>query len=144
MSIKSAPASNGSAPVRCLFSLLVLKDFPLVVDIDKLVKAIVTDIINKIPAANISAKFHNSLVGMIVSVCSSIRKSKGLSRVVLSGGVFQNAFLLTRVVPRLEMSGFQVYVPTKVPPNDGGISLGQAMIAHAMVAEEKNQIPIEG
>ncbi len=122
----------------------LFKGFPLVVDIDTLVKAIVTDIINEIPASIISSKFHNSLVEMIVSVCSSIRKRKGLSRVVLSGGVFQNAFLLTRVVPRLEMNGFQVYVPQKVPPNDGGISLGQAIIANARVAEDKNPIPIEG
>jgi hydrogenase maturation protein HypF len=58
-----------------------------------------------------------------------LRGSKGINDVVLSGGVFQNNFLLSRLVKKLQLQGFTVYTHKKVPCNDGGISLGQAVIA---------------
>jgi hydrogenase maturation protein HypF len=63
-----------------------------------------------------------------------IQKDTGLERVVLSGGVFQNALLLTRTKNELHRREFEVFVPTKLPPNDGGISFGQALIANAQAA----------
>ncbi len=109
-------------------------DFPIAIGVQELIRAIVEDIRKGKSASHISAKFHNSLVEMIVSVSSLIRQKEGLERVVLSGGVFQNAFLLTRLLPRMESCGFHLYVPKKVPPNDGGISLGQAAIANARIS----------
>lgn len=121
-----------------------LAGLPIVAGIKELIKAIVKDLINRTPSSLISAKFHNSVVDMTVSVCVEIRRTKGLNEAALSGGVFQNAFILTRLVPRLKNLGFKVYVPTKVPPNDGGISLGQAAVANARLTENGTQYTKEG
>jgi hydrogenase maturation protein HypF len=69
----------------------------------------------------ISAKFHNTLAEIIVAVARRF----GPAQVALSGGCFQNRRLLERTVGRLETEGFRPYWHQRVPPNDGGISLGQ-------------------
>jgi hydrogenase maturation protein HypF len=79
----------------------------------------------------ISGRFHGTVACMVEEVCCRIRKEKGPDRVVLSGGVFQNMLLLATCMNKLEMQGFKVYIHRKVPANDGGISLGQAVIAMA-------------
>jgi hydrogenase maturation protein HypF len=66
-----------------------------------------------------------------VAGCELLRESSGLGTVALSGGVFQNLLLLGTVVSLLEARGFQVLTHSRVPPNDGGISLGQAVVAAA-------------
>jgi len=67
---------------------------------------------------------------MILSLCQVISAKTGLTQVVLSGGVFQNRLLLKKTIPRLESEGFEVFTHRQVPCNDGGISLGQAVIAN--------------
>jgi hydrogenase maturation protein HypF len=67
---------------------------------------------------------------MIAEVCERLRAESGLERVALSGGCYQNSLLLSLVLPRLEERGFQVLLHKQVPCNDGGLSLGQAVIAH--------------
>jgi hydrogenase maturation protein HypF len=67
----------------------------------------------------------------VVEVCRRLRAAEGLDRVCLSGGTFQNLYLLERAVAGLRSSGFEVFLHAKVPPNDGGIALGQAVIANA-------------
>lgn len=106
-------------------------DNPMRVKVEPLIKAIIDDILQGTAVAKISARFHNSVADMTVSVCQRIQQTTGLQRVVLGGGVFQNMFLLHRLVSKLEESGFQVFIPRQVPVNDGGISLGQAAIANA-------------
>ncbi len=76
-----------------------------------------------------AGKFHNTLVGMITGVLKRVRDETGLNRVVLSGGVFHNQILLLRLVQRLLETEFIPYHHQQVPPGDGGISLGQAVIA---------------
>jgi len=78
----------------------------------------------------ISARFHNSLVNVGVDVCRRIREQGGPRKVTLSGGVFQNRFLLERMKAALESAGFGVLIHHQVPCNDGGLSLGQAVIAN--------------
>jgi len=77
----------------------------------------------------LSARFHNSIAEAIVTVCQELRRQHTLSQIVLSGGVWQNMFLLRRAISRLEQDGFTVLVHRQVPTNDGGLSLGQALIA---------------
>jgi hydrogenase maturation protein HypF len=72
---------------------------------------------------------------MFAELCSEIRKDKGLDRVALSGGVFQNSILLAGLSHALEKKGFRVYTHKMVPANDGGISLGQAVAAAAMATD---------
>jgi hydrogenase maturation protein HypF len=103
---------------------------PMVIDPKETVRGIVSDLIEKVSVSKISGRFHRTIARMIAETCKSIRLREGLNRVVLSGGVFQNTFLLTFSMDALKASGFEVYIHHDVPPNDGGISLGQAIIAH--------------
>ena len=90
-----------------------------------MVEAILSDVSRGVSAGHISAKFHNALAEGVVAVA----KLAGQNRVVLSGGCFQNRYLTERVVRRLQGAGFRPYWHQRVPPNDGGIALGQVVAA---------------
>ena len=77
------------------------------------------------PVGEISAKFHNTLVEIIVAIARRV----GEPRIVLTGGCFQNRYLIERSVRKLSQAGFQPYWHQRVPPNDGGIALGQVVAA---------------
>ena len=96
-----------------------------------LVRAVVEDLEAGVPVPLVAARFHNGLAGATVAACQALRDDSGLGTVALSGGVFQNMLLLERTVAGLEQTGFRVLVHSRVPPNDGGISLGQAAVAAA-------------
>jgi hydrogenase maturation protein HypF len=98
---------------------------PSVVDWCPMLRQIVGEVRDGVPAGVIAAKFHNTLVEMIVEVA----RHAGETRVVLSGGCFQNRYLTERTVQRLLESGFRPYWHQRVPTNDGGISLGQIVDA---------------
>ena len=91
----------------------------------------VEDIISGVPPSSVSAKFHLGVAHLIASVARRTREERRLNRIVLSGGVFQNMFLLRNVRGILKADGFEVFTHSRVPTNDGGISLGQAAIANA-------------
>jgi len=86
-----------------------------------IILGILADLEKGISSSIISAKFHNTLVMIILEIL----KLSGLQKVVLSGGCFQNVFLLERAIKKLESEGFTVYRHQRIPTNDGGISLGQ-------------------
>ena len=98
---------------------------PLVVDWEPMLHAILFDIQDHAPAGVISARFHNTLVEMIVESANRA----GEKIVVLTGGCFQNRYLSERAVARLREAGFEPYWHRRVPPNDGGIALGQIWAA---------------
>jgi hydrogenase maturation protein HypF len=104
---------------------------PLIVRATEIIEAVLADVSAAVPIEIIAARFHNTLAGLIAAVCEAIRAQYGLTTVALSGGVFQNEFLLMRAVCELEEQGFRVLTHRQVPANDGGISLGQAAIAAA-------------
>jgi hydrogenase maturation protein HypF len=106
------------------------KKQPMVVDPKEMVRGIVQDLIRGRSPSRISGKFHRTVARLVVEMCRRIRSDMGLDRVALSGGVFQNILLLTLVFEGLKEAGFKVYTHHLVPTNDGGISLGQAVIAH--------------
>ncbi|MGC2400687.1 MAG: carbamoyltransferase HypF [Acidobacteriaceae bacterium] len=87
------------------------------------------------PRGEISACFHNTLSAAIGELCARIGTSDGLNRVCLSGGSFQNLYLLDHTVVELRRRGFEVFLHTQVPANDGGLSLGQAVIANQRLHE---------
>jgi hydrogenase maturation protein HypF len=97
------------------------------------IRDIVADLIRRIPATVIAAKFHNAVASLIFQVARRIRAERRLHRVALSGGVFQNRLLLKRTTRLLESTGFEVLTHSRVPPNDGGIALGQAVVGDAVV-----------
>jgi len=96
-----------------------------------LVRAVVEELEAGVPAPLVAARFHNGLARVTVAACQALRDATGLETAALSGGVFQNLLLLERTVAGLEQAGFRVLVHSRVPPNDGGISLGQAAVAGA-------------
>ncbi|HTT55425.1 MAG TPA: carbamoyltransferase HypF [Streptosporangiaceae bacterium] len=104
---------------------------PFTVTAADLVHAAAGDLLDGVPAAVVSARFHRGVADFIVAGCQLLRSSSGLGTVALSGGVFQNLLLLGTVTGLLEADGFRVLTHSRVPPNDGGISLGQALVAAA-------------
>jgi hydrogenase maturation protein HypF len=96
-----------------------------------LIRAVVDDLGRGAPPGIVAMRFHRGLAAGVVSACRAVRAERGLTTVACSGGVFQNALLLGLVVDGLEADGFRVLLHSRVPPNDGGISLGQAACAGA-------------
>ncbi|MCA1552937.1 MAG: carbamoyltransferase HypF, partial [Chloroflexi bacterium] len=105
-----------------------------VLRVDVTLRAMVADLQRDAAASVISAKFHNTIAYAVARVCADLRTKRGFNQVALGGGVFQNALLLTRTLSALDAAQFAVFVPTKLPPNDGGISFGQALVANAQLA----------
>ncbi len=111
------------------FSIIEQDDLS-VVKLQDLFSAIIYDLQSNTTRATIAAKFHNTIAQMIKRLCQVISNKTSITQVVLSGGVFQNRLLLRKAVSLLEDGGFTVFTHQQVPCNDGGISLGQAVIAN--------------
>lgn len=104
-----------------------------------LLAAVVSDTQRQVPTGVIGQRFHHTLATIVRTVCEHIRQKEGLTTVALSGGCWQNRLLLSATISRLQEAGFSVYVHHQVPANDGGISLGQAVVAAARLgAYQKN------
>jgi len=95
------------------------------------IRCAVQDLLDGVSHSEISGKFHLSVANLISRMAQSIRAEHGLNRVALSGGVFQNMLLLKHVFALLRNAGFEVFTHSRVPTNDGGISLGQVAVANA-------------
>jgi hydrogenase maturation protein HypF len=106
------------------------------IKVKELFSAIIKDLQNNVSQARIAARFHNTIARIILNVCQAIYKETGITQVVLSGGVFQNRLLLRRAVSLLEAEDFKVFTHCRVPCNDGGISLGQVVVANFSITEK--------
>ncbi len=106
-------------------------DLPFGISGFDLVREAAEDLAARTPREIVAARFHNGVAALIEAGCLLLRERHGLGTVALSGGVFQNLLLLHGTVGRLEARGFRVLVHSRVPCNDGGISLGQAVVAAA-------------
>ncbi len=116
------PSEDGAYP-------LAIRDDQI--EVGALLKALVADFRRGTSLARISARFHNGLVAGIRTICNEIRMKTGVHEVALSGGVWQNKVMLIKTMACLQADGFRVYVHQRVPTNDGGVALGQAMVAAA-------------
>lgn len=96
---------------------------------NKTIQEIVEDLKNNISTSKISAKFHNTIVDVIIENAKKIRTQTQLNKVVLSGGTFQNKYLTENLETKLKSLNFEVFTQSKIPMNDGGISFGQLAIA---------------
>jgi hydrogenase maturation protein HypF len=117
------------------YPFLVRGSEPFVVDWRPMIEAIVEEISARCSAGAIAAKFHNTLAEMVVAVARRIEQE----RVVLTGGCFQNCQLTERCVQRLIDAGFRPYWHQRVPPNDGGIALGQIVAASLAAVAHKRE-----
>ena len=101
-----------------------------------IVRGIVDDLHKRVPASAIAYKFHNVIADIVKNVTLRVKEKTGIGKVALSGGVFQNRLLLGLALGKLTEAGFICYYQKKIPCNDGGISLGQAIIANEMVKKQ--------
>ncbi len=109
-----------------------------IVDFSATIKAIVSDVIDGVDKGRTAAMFHNTVVAAVSEMTMRICDTTGLKDVLLSGGTFQNAYLLDNTISRLKTLGLNVYTNEKVPCNDGGISLGQAYGARRLVCAQRS------
>jgi hydrogenase maturation protein HypF len=112
-----------------------------VVRLRELFAALVADVEAGVTVEEVAWRFHHTVAQMIVEVCQRIAAETGLRVVALSGGCFQNRLLLSLTIPALGAAGFRVLLHRRVPCNDGGLSLGQAVIAHFATQTEDTEEP---
>jgi len=112
---------------------LDLKDSSYIINPRPIFENIFYDLNMSRPIGLIACKFHNTVVQFTVNLCKLIREESGINRVCLSGGVFQNVYLLNRTINKLREEEFEVFYNSKIPTNDGGIALGQAFILNAIL-----------
>ena len=118
--------------VRDCYSFgVVEEEAPWVVDFGPTLRELVEDRTRGTEVGVVAARFHNTVAAAVADVCLRLSEKHGLVDVAVSGGVFQNRLLLTRLAGALESAGLSVYLNSLVPPNDGGLSLGQAAVAAA-------------
>jgi hydrogenase maturation protein HypF len=100
------------------------------IDAGAVMRAIVADLLNGASPAEVATKFHRGVAALAVDVSERIRRRTGIETVALSGGVYQNVALLELTVDALVARGFMVLTHQSVPPNDGGLALGQVLVGH--------------
>jgi len=136
-----AAASEGEATES--YPFVFCPGDPFQADLRPAIAAIVRDFVAGTPVPDIAARFHRTVADVVVEACLRIRQSEGLNRVCLSGGTFQNLLLLRRAVQGLRESAFKVFVHHRVPANDGGLSLGQVVIANEVLSAGTGQANTE-
>ncbi len=100
-----------------------------IVETGQIVGGVVRDVMDGAAPGNVAARFHRTMAEVVVACCVRVREALGTGAVALSGGTFQNVLLLGQVIEGLAERGFTVYRHRRVPANDGGIALGQAVLA---------------
>jgi hydrogenase maturation protein HypF len=129
-------AAKGPANQGYLFRLRP-EDEGWVVETRETVTGVVEDLLAGRDVGEISSRFHRTVAEMVVAGCQELRKDGGVSAVALSGGTFQNMLLLGQVIGLLEEKGFDVYRHRRVPANDGGLALGQAVLADVLIRQKE-------
>jgi hydrogenase maturation protein HypF len=111
--------------------------------VHELFQGILEEVHASIPIGQIGANFHKTIANMAINICQCAREATGLNEVALSGGVWQNQILLELVRQCLQQAEFTVYFHKKVPTNDGGLSLGQAVVANHIIAKQYSSEGVE-
>jgi len=117
-----------------------LFEFNQTISFKKTFEEILNDLKNNISLDIISAKLHNTVVAVIANVANQMRNKYNINKIVLSGGVFQNKYLLEKTENILTAENFEVFTHSKIPSNDGGISLGQLAVAAKRRQIESNKV----
>ena len=113
-------SEHGAYPLESVYGVLDARETILAVD---------RDVSRGVAVGVIATRFHHALADATADDCARLASDRGLDVVVLSGGAFQNRRLLERTADGLNRAGLRVLVPERLPPNDGGISFGQAAVA---------------
>jgi len=129
-----APSAEQGNPRELYPFVLNRQDSAWVIGTRPLFEALLEDVAARRPLGEISRKFHNGLVAIFSEIANRLREPTSLNRVCLSGGTFHNLYLTQNLVRALSQVGFEVFTHSEVPAGDGGLSLGQAMVAAAQSA----------
>jgi hydrogenase maturation protein HypF len=124
-----------AGPAGRRYSFAYGENHPVEIDAAPVIAGIMEDIGSGVPAEEIAAVFHESVAAMIVETATRMAELNGCPAAVLSGGVFQNRLLCERIMEISDGTGTRFLMHRTVPPNDGGVSLGQVQIAAAMIAK---------
>lgn len=124
-----AIADTDAKEAKKLYQFEMIENECHVINLKPLIKGILKDLKNGISKSVISGRFHKTMAEVITTVVNMLNKESGIKDVALSGGVFQNKLLSRLTEERLKNDGFTVWTPEMVPVNDGGVSLGQAIVA---------------
>ncbi len=130
-----AQASDKTDSRPYLYEISEDEQGKLIVETTRLVYEIVEDVTVGKPVQQIAVRFHETVAAFTAEACRKLKDRAGTDKVVLTGGVFQNRYLTERLVELLQKAGFTVLTHSAVPPNDAGISLGQAFVARARNAQ---------
>jgi len=106
-----------------------------IIEVGEIIKAILDDRFNGVSKGIMATKFHNTVVSFTKDMCMVVRENSNINEVALSGGVFQNSYLFTKLVGALKREGFIVHTHKDIPCNDGGVSLGQIVIASNLIKD---------
>ncbi len=104
-------------------------NFDRIFDYTLLMKGIINDLNQKVPVAEISDRLHQTMANYAFSSIKAAHRETGIRKVVLSGGAFQNRILSEKIISALQNESFSTFIHSQVPPNDGGVSLGQLAVA---------------
>jgi hydrogenase maturation protein HypF len=130
-----APSGPRESEGEALYPFSFGDGTPTSFDVRPMIRALVGDIQQGVPLPQIASRFHHSVAALLARAALKAREQTGLNVVALSGGVFQNRLLLEQLIARLDEMAFQVYINRLVPPNDGGLSLGQLAVAAARIQQ---------
>lgn len=115
------------------YTYKVIKQDMYIIEPYEIIIEALNDKIKGVSGKFIASKFQNTIVNLIVSMCERIKQDLDINKVVLSGGVFQNSFLLKKICYNLKHNNFEVYTHKDLPSNDGGVAIGQIIIANAII-----------
>ncbi|CAB4879052.1 unannotated protein [freshwater metagenome] len=113
-----------------------------VIDTAPVIRAVVHDVHAGVPPATVSMRFHRAVIALVLHTSQHLRSTHALDTAVLTGGVFQNALLAQGCIDALEADGFEVLCHRLAPPNDGGLALGQALVAATQLAAAADHHPV--
>ncbi|GAB4436857.1 MAG: carbamoyltransferase HypF [Chloroflexi bacterium OHK40] len=122
---------QAAAPTDAGYPFTISDGAPFQLEMAPMIRAMLDDLARGTGLATLAGRFHRTVAESLAAACRRAREGSGLGTVALSGGVFQNRLLLEQLVGLLEADGFSVLLNRRVPPNDGGLSLGQAVVAAA-------------
>lgn len=112
------------------YAFALFSDEPVQIDAAPVIRAVAADVLAGVAVPVISARFHNAVASLVLQLALALREQERLNQVALSGGVFQNVTLLAKAARELRRAAFTVLTHRRVPPNDGGLALGQAVVAN--------------
>ncbi|MGH4052161.1 MAG: carbamoyltransferase HypF [Clostridium sp.] len=118
------------------YNYKVIKRDMYIIEIYEMIIEALNDKMNGVSSKIIASKFQNTIVNLTESTCMRIREDSGINKVALSGGVFQNSFLLKKICFNLKGHNFEVYTHKDLPSNDGGVAIGQIIVANEIIEND--------